>query len=95
MFAPQPVAVARYLAGALVVCQPPFLGLAPVNLVTVASPHLGVRPVLLGMSGRIAMRALQAVGGRTGDQLTGLDGSELLLAHMAFRSSAFRAPPTA
>ena len=76
--------IARYLAGALYVQRPAFLGLAPINLVTVATPHLGAK-----LERRWALRrVLSYAGGRSGAQMLCADQQQLL-ALMSCRRSVF------
>jgi hypothetical protein len=79
--------VARYLAGALEVQSPPFLGLTPLNLVTSATPHLGVF-LLTDAAQRRTAASVSALGGRTGQQLV-LRDEQQLLALMCHPDSAF------
>ena len=76
--------VARYLSGALLLEELPFLGLSPLNLVTFATPHLGAE-----RSGNGPMRFyLDHLGGRSLAQMN-LSDETKLLALMAHPRSAF------
>ena len=79
--------VARYLAGALEVESPAFLGLTPLNLVTSATPHLGVY-LFADAAQRRTAASVSALGGRTGQQLV-LRDEHQLLALMCHPDSAF------
>ena len=74
--------IARYLAGALHLES--FLGLVPINYVSIATPHLGVDK----SGGGFRRFITRTIGGRTGAQMTSADRSSLL-AHMACRRSVF------
>ena len=76
--------VARYLSGALLLEELPFLGLSPLNLVTFATPHLGAE-----RSGNGPTRFyLDHLGGRSLAQMN-LSDETKLLALMAHPRSAF------
>ena len=79
--------VARYLAGALEVESPAFMGLKPLNLVTCATPHLGVFH-FADPTQRHTAASVSALGGRTGQQLV-LRDEQQLLALMCHPDSSF------
>lgn len=84
--------MARYLAGALYVES--FLGLLPLNLATVACPHLGPslvprQPGEPSDSG-IMLSMLRRLGGRSGSQMA-LSDPEMLLPLMCHPRSVFYA----
>jgi len=82
--------VCRYVAGSVMTEQPPFFGLTPVNYMTVACPHTGVR--LLGdtSAGAHFLRALaRCAGGRSAVQMLLTDHSTQLLALMCHPKSVF------
>lgn len=83
--------VARYLAGVLHVSRPaPFLGLEPINLVTIACPHLGPRLAHdISRGTRLLFFLARTIGGRSAEQMTSADHGLQLLALMAHRRSAF------
>ena len=83
--------IARYLAGSLFVEKPcAFLGLKPINLITIACPHVGARQASDRTFATRALLSLASlVGGRSAAQMTCADGDDFLLAHMACRRSAF------
>ena len=82
--------LARFLAGLLVIEPLPFLGLAPVNLVTVGTPHVGARRVIdTSLSTRFLFLLSWYIGGRSGVQMMCIDRDVHLLALMACRRSAF------
>jgi len=69
--------VARYLAGALL--QTNFLGLTPLNLVTSATPHLGVTLLSDPRARRVTTALGSSLGGRSGAQMLLRDGEKLLV----------------
>lgn len=78
--------VARFLAGALFAETPAFLGLAPLNFTTLATPHLGMRH---SGQGWLFRQVLGNLGGRSGSQMVSADEPLQLLALMADRRSVF------
>ena len=94
--------VARYLAGALSAERQAFLGLTPLNYVSVACPHLG--PTLLHLPGdapgappraatspAISLFFLRRLGGLSGAQLALADPTQLLLLLAHPRSVFYKA----
>ena len=85
--------VARFLAGVLVLEPRPFLGLTPLNIVTLACPHCGpVRtegPAHTGVRERLLRLMMHVLGSRTGAQLGLLDRRMQLLALMAHPRGVF------
>eukprot|EP00966_Prymnesium_polylepis_P022920 527088-Prymnesium_polylepis.1 len=70
--------VARFLAGALVLEPRPFLGLRPLNVVTIACPHLGPVRTEGPARQRLLRLIMRVLGSRTGTQLGLLDRTKLL-----------------
>jgi len=82
--------VARYLAGVLYEEPLPFFGLQPLNLVTLACPHLGptmVCQLSRGRRDKFLRLLMRTVGGKSGLQMALADQSALLTIMAHPRSS--------
>ena len=80
--------ICRYMAGILYARE--FYGLKPLNFLTLASPHLGIRfDTDVAMTTRLIRAVARLIGGRSALQMLSGDEETHILALMACRRSAF------